>query len=104
MSLVSILLGFQCWLVVAAAVAAWRWHGGSGGSMVAVTAVWRRWRQQLGCGSLAAAWWWWQLGGGSLKDLQHGSGGSSGVGGSVVAATAVRRQWRSAPLSPPFFL
>ena len=39
MSLVSILLGFQFWLAVAAAVAAWRWRGGGDGSMV-VTAVW----------------------------------------------------------------
>ncbi len=42
MSLVSILLGFQFWLTVAAAVAAWRRRGGGGDSMVAVTAVWRR--------------------------------------------------------------
>ena len=36
-------------------MANWWRRGGGGDSMVAVTAVWRRWRRQLGCGSLAAA-------------------------------------------------
>ncbi len=68
--------------MVAAAAAAWLQRqcdgGGNGGKATAVTQ--RRWRLQLGCGSLAAARWRRQLGGGS---------------GSMAAAARWRwRKWR----------
>jgi hypothetical protein len=70
----------QLGTVVAEAAAAWlqrQLNGGGNGGWTTAQQRWRRWRRQLGCGSLVAALWRRQLGGG---------------GGSM--ATAARRRWR----------